>query len=76
MFVIFCCSRLHFDSESSIDNEVGSLSGYIMDKRIKMENTSEDEATSELIRRTSCDGKFKQIKFNYTYVKEKFLFYM
>ncbi|KAG8282283.1 hypothetical protein J6590_039029 [Homalodisca vitripennis] len=48
--------RLHLDSESSVDIEVGNFGGFMMDKRIKLENNSEDEneGTSGLMR-TGCE---------------------
>lgn len=50
--------RLHLDSESSsVDNEVSSLTSFIMDKRIKLENRSEEDSASRLMRETGCDGE-------------------
>lgn len=54
--------RLHLDSESSVEIEVNSLSGYVIGKRIKTENTCDDEAAEELMRRTSCDGMLQSMK--------------
>ncbi|XP_054262850.1 DNA-binding protein Ets97D isoform X2 [Macrosteles quadrilineatus] len=50
--------RLHLDSESSsVDIEVGSLTGFIMDKRIKLESHTEEEGiSSRLMQENSCDG--------------------